>query len=352
VPFTFDSLVNGTFSMSYIFASTNFDDSNPLKSGVFRRFSDTRRIISRRFAEQNPEVMGAETVNGDYRNGYVGSNQDVLIVSLLASYGLVSPEKIELSSQPKWPLPNWNLNFNATQTFPGIKAVFNQLTFKHGYRGTYTVGQFNNNLNYIDLDMDGFADVPDTVRVDTLANGQLQSVYNYYAREIIQAVQLTDQFTPLIGVNFTTSNNISGQIEYKRGRQFTLNIGNLQLVELKSQELRVSMGWRKDKLNLNFTAFGRDFNFQNSLNAQLSITMRDLQEINHTLSPVGGADQATLPSQYTRGALQWIVNPFIEYAVNKRLNVRLFTEYNFNQPYTANSYTTAFTSVGVQELAV
>lgn len=345
---SFDPLINGNFTMTYIFANTAFDSSDPLQSEVFQRFSETRKIISERYARENPQTIGAERISGDYVNGYTGTNQDVLVVSMLAAYGIIDAQEIELETQPRLPLPNWSLNFNATQTIPVLKEWFNQFNIKHSYRGTYSVGQFQNNLNYLDLDMDGYADIPDTVRVDTLANGSLQTVFNYYARNVIQAVQITDQFTPLLGVSFSTKNNITGQIDYKRGRQFTLNIGNLQLTELRTQDLSVSMGWRKDKLDLHFDALGREFHLTNSLNAQLRVTMRDTREINHTLSPIGLATDPTLVPQYTRGALNIIGNPSIEYAVNRRLNVKLFVEYNLNRPWVASSFETAFTSVGFQ----
>ena len=345
---SFDPLVNGNFTTSYIFANTAFDSSDPLESEVFRSFSETRKIISERFARENPQTIGAETIPGDFRNGYTGTNQDVLIVSLLAAYGPIDAQEIELNTQPRVPLPNWGVNFNLTQTIPGLKEIFNQFTIKHSYRGSYAVGQFQNNLNFLDMDMDGYADMPDTIRVDTQANGALQPIFNYYARNVIQAVQLTDQFTPLIGISFSTKNNITGQIDWKRGRQFTFNLGNLQLTELRSEDVSVSVGWRKDKLDLNFNFLGREFNFKNSLNAQLRMTYRDTYEINHTLSQTGLDGEAVLASQPTRGAQNLIANPSVEYAVNRRLNVRLFVEYNFNRPRTNQSFETAFTSVGFQ----
>jgi len=345
---SFDPLSNGTFTISYIFATTAFKRGNPEQSEIFQTFSQVREIISQRYASENPRTIGAEIVNGNYVNGYTGTNQDVLITSLLASYGVIGAENIELTSLPRIPLPNWSLNYNLAQNVPFLKKIFNQLTIKHTYRGSYGIGAFNNNLNYIDLDMDGWADVPDTLSVDTLGNGSLQSIFNYYARDVIQAVQITDQFAPLLGLNFTTKNGISGQVDYKRGRQLTFNVGNLQLTEIRSEDIAIMFGWRKDRLNWAFRFLGKDFDLKNSLNAQFRMTYRDTREINHTLSPSGLSTDPTLQAQTTRGAKNIIISPSIDYVVNKRLNLKIFFETNINRPYVSTAFNTTFSSGGVQ----
>lgn len=343
---SFDPLVNGNFSMSYIFATTAFESGDPEQSEVFRQFSQVRQRISARYAAENLLSQNADTVQGGYLNGYVGTNQDVLITSLLASYGVIGADDIELSSTPRWPLPNWSLKYNATQGIPFLKEHFSQFTFSHTYRGTYGVGAFQNNLNFRDDNLDGYPDAVDTLIVDTVGN--MLNVLNFYARDVIQAVQITDQFAPLLGINFTTKNGISGQVDYKRGRQLTFNVGNLQLIELRNQDLALMFGWRKDRLNWRFNLFGKEILMKNSLNAQLRMTLRDTREINHTLSPTGLPEDATLQPQTTRGAFNMILSPSIDYVINKRLSAKLFFETNLNRPYVANSFNTTFSSGGFQ----
>ena len=344
---SFDPLVNGNFSMSYIFATTAFESGDPERSQVFQEFSAVRQRISERYASENTRTANARRLESGYLNGYTGTNQDVLITSLLASYGIIDAEDIELTPTPTLPLPNWSLNYNATQSFPGLKQHFSQFAITHTYRGTYAVGAFNNNLNFIDLDMDGYADVPDTLAIDTTGQGLL-NVLNYYARDVIQAVQITDQFAPLLGIQFTTKSGISGQVDYKRGRQLTFNVGNLQLTELRNQDFALMLGWRKDRLNWRFNLFGREIFMKNSLNAQLRATVRDTREINHTLSPTGNPEDVALQAQTTRGALNVILSPSVDYTINKRLSAKIFFELNANRPYVANAFNTTFSSGGFQ----
>ncbi|MEO1451588.1 MAG: hypothetical protein AAFV07_18810, partial [Bacteroidota bacterium] len=150
----------------------------------------------------------------------------------------------------------------------------------------------------------------------------------------------------LIGVNLNMKNGLTGQIDYKRGRQMTLNTGNLQMTELKNQDLAIMFGYRKDKLDWHFRFMGRDIHLTNSANFQLRATVRDTREANHTLSQDGVGP--ALPSLFTRGTFNFILSPSIDYVVNTRLNVKLFFERNFNRPYVDNAFTTSFTSGGVQ----
>ncbi|MEM7656021.1 MAG: cell surface protein SprA, partial [Bacteroidota bacterium] len=342
----FDPLANGTFSMSYIFANTafeNVDPDNP-RSVFFERLSNTRQQVSSKYAQANPQTTNGDIVEGGFTNGYLGTNQDVLLTSFLANYGFLDVDQMELTPFPRLPLPNWSVNFNGLSNLPFFKKHFNSVTFKHAYRGTYTVGTFNNNLNFQDLDGDGYADLPNFT-------GQVQNgveLVDYYAQDNIQAVQISEQFAPLAGVNMNLKNGVTSQIDYKRGRQMTLNIGSLQMVEMRNQDLAIMVGYRKDKLNWNFRLFGREIDLKNSANFQFRATMRDTKEINHTLSATGTASDPAQPSMFTRGTFNLILSPSIDYVVNTRLNVKVFYERNVNRPYTSNAYNTVFASGGVQ----
>ncbi|MEM7373840.1 MAG: cell surface protein SprA [Bacteroidota bacterium] len=344
---TFDPLNNGTFSMSYVFLNTAFENINAddPRSVYFEQFSDVRQAISKRYADKNPQTQGSDIVTGGFRNGYLGTNQDVLVTSLLANYGFLDADQVELSPFPTLPLPNWSVNFNGLSNIPFFKKHFNAITLKHSYRGTYSVGNFNNNLNFQDMDGDGYADIPFVAGIEP---GTGIERIDYYASDNIQAVQISEQFSPLLGFNLSMKNGVTGQIDYKRGRQMTLNVGSLQLVDMRNQDLAVMLGYRKDKLDLHFRLFGRDIDLTNSANFQFQATMRDTKEINHTLSPSGTAADPVQPSQFTRGTFNLIISPSIDYVVNTRLNVKLFFERNVNRPYTSNAYNTAFTSGGVQ----
>ncbi|MCI4670981.1 MAG: cell surface protein SprA [Bacteroidia bacterium] len=345
---SFDPLTTGNLNMTYIFINSAFDPEDPeLPSSRFlREFSNARTVISRRLAERDPEFANRddETVFG-FRNGYLGSNQDVLITSFLSAYGIVGPENIELSAQPLIPLPNWSINYNGLSQLPFIKDHFNSITLRHAYRSTYTVGTFNNNLLFRDFDMDGFAD--EFQLIDTFQTVGF-NVFDTYSQFFIQGVQISESFSPLIGVSLTAKNGLQGTFEYKKSRQLTLNIGNLQVIETRNQDISFDLRYRKNKLNLFFRAFGRDFDLQNTANFALNVTYRQNYEVNRRLpgDRVGGPTDFI--EQTTRGAATLILGPSIEYVANKRLNIKAFFDFNWNNPYTLATIETRFSSGGIQ----
>lgn len=343
---SFDQLLNGSFTMSYIFVGTAFEP-NVEDSDVFNRFSSNRVTISRRLSENQSfkdSLSYVGIVDGGFQNGYVGTSPEVLIPSLLSAYGVIDENKVSLSPFPRLPMPNWSVNYNLVNGLPFLKGKFTALTLKHSYRGTYSVGNFTNNLRYQDFNGDGIADAPRSLGEDT--QGRL--LETFVTRENIQAVQISEQFAPLIGINATLKNGATAQIDYKTGRQLTFNLGNLQMTEMRSQDVAVMVGYRKDKVNIILNLGGKTISLQNSMNFNLRATVRDTRERLRTLGPTGTPNDPVLQPDYTRGTMNVIISPSIDYTVNRRLNITVFFERNVNDPYVANAYRTAFTSGGVK----
>ncbi len=333
----------GSYNCSYIFIGTAFEKNLP-ESATFNDFSNSRSIISQRFAAENPNqgslpFQGQTT--GGFENGYLGSNQDVLIPALLAAYGVYSPEKVELTSTPKIPLPNWNVNYNLLTSMPFLKKYFQTLTLKHAYRASYTVSNFVNNLNAMDTNGDGFSET-----YSTIVTPRGDSANNFYSVNIIQTVQISEQFSPFLGLNMNFKNGVTTALDYKMGRTMALSVGNLQLTEGRTQDVSLTMGYRKDKVNMHFKWGGKDVHMNNSMNFQFRTTLRDSRERNRNLSATGL--DPTQTSAYTRGTLNFIVSPAIDYVANKRLNIRVYYEHNLNNPWVSTAYRTSFASGGVQ----
>ena len=337
-----DQQSTGNFTCSYVFLGSAFEGNDTI-SKAFDRFSAYRQILSQRLAAANPsqgtlqytgEII--DSVGNRYMNGYSGTSQDVLIPSLLAGYGVINPNKIETSPFPKMPLPNWSVNFNPMIAFPAMKKVFSNFSIKHSYRGSYTVGAFTRNIYAQDFDGDGLADNTRFMALDK--NGQ--SIENFNATKNIQMVQFTEQMSPLIGINFTTKNGITGNIAYNRQRQMSFNMGNLQLTENKTQDFSITGGWRKDKLNLDLHILGKNITLKNTLEVKVQVSMRDNFERNRTLDG--------LPSNPLRGQVNWNINPYIDYVISNRLSIKAFWQQTINNPHTSLTYKTSFRSAGVQ----
>lgn len=352
--------VQGQFTMSFVSFGSAFEGEN---SQAFTDFDqNTRRTISQRLARANPNYFStlddlAATVVSDnpsaneYENGYTGSSQDVLIPAFLSAYGPYSAENIALSPFPRIPLPNWQVNYNGLTGFDALRDLFKTFTIRHGYRSTYTNSYLLNNRSLEEggfIPDDGFSTV--FLRVDTGAvsstsitgnPGDSISVVNFEPVYTIQTVSINEAFSPLIGVNFTFNNGIGAQVDFKRSRTLTLNVGALQLNENRNTELTINLSWRKERSLAPISIFGREISLQNSFTVRFETTLRNTQIQNRRLD-------SPAPAEPTGGTFNLTIKPSIDYMVNTQLSVRAYVEHTRNRPALSTSFPSNYTAVGVQ----
>jgi len=339
--------ITGSLTLSTLTGFGSFE-SLEVDSKSFQTFSDNRLIISQRLAEANPQyaaslqAAGYESIQNSrgYYNGYTGSSQEVLIPSFLAAYMPFNVGTMSLSPFPSIPLPNWSVNYNGLQSIDLFKNIFKTITLKHAYRGTYT-SNYILNLNYLDPDGDGFANVVQEIDSSTNQAGQPMRLGNFYSQYTIQTISLTESWAPLLGINMEFKNGIGAMVDFKRNRTLTFNVGALQLMEMASTELTVNLSYRRDKGLAPFTIFGRSFELKNSITFRLELTYRGNKTQNRRLD-------ATTPPEPTGGNLNLIIKPSIDYMINTQVSIRAYFEYNSNTPVLSTSFPTSFTAFGIQ----
>ena len=335
---------NGTYSSSYIWLTSSFENSNAKNdwfSKSFEEFSNARREISGLYAASNPNFEdvipdSVKLTSDEYRNGYYANSQDVLISSFLTSYGpMGAGQTVKSGAFPAIPLPNWTVNYNGLSKLKAVKKIMNQFTVKHSYRGTYSVSGFNTNAR---AELDGSNNSTSLVGVDYDPILE-DTIYNFRPQYNVPTISMTESFAPLIGLNATFNNGITASFDYKTTRNITFNVGSLQVNETRSNDISISVGWRTDKLNKTVTLFKREIQLKNSLNTRFEMTLRDRVTQNRTLD-------STAPQSPTGGNLSLIIKPTIDYTVNAKLNVMFFVESNINRPKISTSFPTSFTSIG------
>jgi cell surface protein SprA len=345
----------GSFTMSTFTLGSAFGGSRGAKR-AFEEFSANRRIISERLRNANPEYGQGEGfrptqvrselpgVDG-YWNGYLGSQQDVLISSFLSAYGPGKAEKIPLTPFLNIPLPNWNVTYNGLTNLDFFKERFRTVTLRHGYTSTYNTSYLLN-LNALDPDRNGFSTVSlirDTTAwvlggqrgVDTLSARDYQSIYN------IQNITINENFSPLIGINIAWKNDINTAFDFKRRRMVALNVGAMQVNEMRSTDLTVNISWRRDRGLDPITLFGKSFELKNTITYRFEVTVRNTRTENRYLD-------ATRPPEPTAGNLNMTFKPSVDYLVNNQLTVRVYIEHTRNNPVLSTSFPTRFTAYGVQ----
>jgi len=312
----------GSYSITIITIGTSFvkddiDNSNE----TFKNFEDYRDIIKNRLNAINPA--------GEFNS----NSQDVLIPSFLAAYQDQDPLTIPLTSFPKWPLPNWRLDYTGLGKIPALKNIFSSINITHAYSSTYSVNNYANSLlydNFINLDYSIEDTPPGFVQNE---NGDLIPVY------VISQAIISERFSPLIGLNLRTKNRLTARIEYKTERNLALNMSNAQITELKSKDFSVDIGWTKTKLRLPVKFRGNTVVLDNDIQFWINLTIRDTKTTQRKIDET---------NTITQGNINFQLRPTIQYTINQRLNMTFYFERNINEPLISSSFKRSTTSFGTQ----
>ncbi len=332
----------GNFSISNLMWGTSFTkDRKDYSSTIFERFAENRRILSERLGNENPNSSG---VGADgYRDGYSGTSQEVVILSFLSAYSKKSASRMSLDLFPSVPLPNWTVRYDGLTKIAFVKNLFQSVNLNHGYRSTYNVNSFTTDVSYVpggnarDINMD------------------------FIPKRQIGQVSLSEQFSPLIGIDITWKNrndkssgsksaterggrssggNFTTRFEYKRDRNISLTLAGIQVTEVKGREFTFGAGYRIPNFKFPFGLF-KSVNSRrsNDLNTTLDFSVRKNTTILRKL--VEGTNQPTA------GLTIISIKLASDYTVSERLNLRLFFEKTINTPVVSTSYPNANTAFGI-----
>lgn len=334
--------VTGGFSVSYVAFNTLFRKTNPNEiSETFKTFENNRLIISNRVAQQNPYWKQNSVYTADgFAAGYGRYSQDVLIPAFLAAYTKKDPGTIPLIKQRNAniksnpfsgivPKPNWRLSYTGLSKIPALASIFSSITLTHAYSGELAMNSFTSALLYQDAFRYGAPSFIDTV------SG------NYIPYFLVPNISIREQFSPLIGIDVTTTKQLNLKFEYKRSRQISLSLIDYQISETNSKEWVIGFNLKKKGIRLPFRIPGTDSKkLQNDLSFKLDLSMRDDATSNSRL------DQT---NAYGTGGQRVIgIQPAIDYVYNKRINIKFFFDQRRITPYISTSAPTIATRAGVQ----
>ena len=333
---------NGNFTMSINTMSTAFSKmggANVPASKAFQNMKDYRIIIAERFANQRVgNTQGYNPTEKDPLTGFpVGfgpTSPDVLVPAFIAAYTGQSPDKVSLSPFPsfKYMRPNWRITYEgvvAQSEF--LKRYFKTLSFNHSYRSSYNVGSFlsNNTLGYDDVSSgDGFSYVRNKIG-DVLGN--------FLGPNTINSVSISEQFSPLIGLDMTWINDFETRAEIKTTRNLALSFSNNQITEVLSNEMVFGIGYRFTRMDLIVKTKKSQKAYSNDLNvrADLSFTKNKtiLRSIDENPQLTAGQNAITLKTT-------------ADYMLSDRFQLRLYYDRIINKPL-VGSFNTSNTNFGV-----
>ena len=345
---------DGSYTVTYFTLNTMFTD---IKT-VFQEFLDNRQVVSQAL---NPTGVAHPEAAG-YKIGFGPTSNDVLIPSFIAAYTgrtvnkTLNNGKFDLFKEA--PALNWRLSYNGLAKLPGLRDVFQNISITHGYKSTMTTNSFRSSPFYDPAD-------PKKTRVE--------NKYDYYPIYDIPSVVISEQFSPLLGIDASLKSGATFGIQYRKSRNLALSISDSRMQESKVSEIQIKFGHRLKNIYIPFLDFDIEKKLiskekakkraaeekakaaeekakrladgtpepkkkrepkpkkGNDLVLNFDLSFRDDQTENHLF----GAGAGDIPS---RGSQTLRVSPSATYTVNKLLDLRFFVDYNKTIPYTSAAF--------------
>lgn len=314
----------GTFSISYLTWNTHFvTDANDYSNKNFSQFVANIPRVSNILADQNPNTAGTGTP-APYGQGYGQTQQEALTGAFLAAYtGKEPSEKHTKSFMDLIPKPNWRVTYDGLSKLKFFSSFLQSLSISHGYRSVYSVNSFSMNVLY--QEANGF---PRT----------LDSAQNFIPKYDMQQVTISEQLSPLIGIDMTWKNSLQTRFEIKRDRTVTLAYTNIQVTEVRGIEYTIGLGYKFKRVTMPFKVGGTK-KLSNDLTVKADVSLRDNTTILRKV--IEGTNQPSAGTK-TLG-----IKLSADYPVNERFNVRAFYDYSSNEPFVSTSYPTSYTNAGI-----
>ena len=306
------AFITGNFSTSYSMFSTAFKNGDQL----FDQLRANRIAISRRLGEQaGIDVDDPANINplDGTVVGFGTNSQDVLLPSFLAAYSGKNANNVKLGIFRDIPIPAWNLRYTGFMKYKWFKENFSSFSVTHGYKSSYTVSSFTNNLQYDD-------DNP------TITN----AAGDFESRTLVSSATLVDEFSPLVRVDMKMKNSFSMRGELKRDRTLTMNFNNSTLTDIKGTEYIFGFGYvfKDVKVKTSFT--GKKQTLKGDINLRADVSLRDnltlIRSVNSENDQISGGQKLFS----------------IKFTADYRLNSNLTASFYYNHQTSRYAISTTF----------
>ncbi len=304
----------GNFNISTSLIKTAFSKSDENQSASFNDFRANRLVIANRLAR---EFYGATPYNTDtdgYPEGFGKNSQRVLLPAFLSAYQGSNPDKVSTSAFRDVPIPNWTLKYTGLMKIPWFKKTFRRFSIQHGYRSRYTINQFRTNLDFTAGNSGAaYNDQPDDA-LDQSGNFKNETLYSN--------INLEEQFSPLVRLDFEMKNSIKVLAEVKTDRTLSLSFDNNLMTEIQGKEYTLGLGYRIKDLRIRSQLAGAKQIIVSDLNMRADISIRDNKTIIRYLDIEN--------NQITAGQTIWGLKYTADYAFSKNLTAIFYFDYTFS----------------------
>ncbi|WP_339628521.1 cell surface protein SprA [uncultured Maribacter sp.] len=299
----------GSFSISTLMIGTAFGKSDEFDSSTFQQFKNNRITIANRLIADRSQPFGNPDDDG-FPQLYGKTQQEVLLPAFFAAYTGQDANRVNLDTFRDIPIPNWSIKYTGLMKSKWFKKKFKRFSLSHGYRSSYSINSYQTNLEKVQLRNDGLPQVDPE-------NGDLLSDL------ILNNVVLTDQFNPLVRVDFEMKNSISILAEVRTDRALSLSFDNNLMTEINGKEYTVGMGYRFKDVKFVTNIGGNKTRLKGDLNLKADVTLRDNITIIRNLDINN--------NQITSGQNLMSLKFTADYALSKNLNALFFYDHSFSK---------------------
>ncbi|NAY92797.1 cell surface protein SprA [Muricauda sp. JGD-17] len=293
----------GNFSISTVMIGTVFNKSDEFDSETFETFKQNRITIANRLVSDRGESPGTLDEDG-FPQRYGKTQQEVLLPAFFAAYTGQDVNRVNLDAFRDIPIPNWNIKYTGLMKNKWFRKKFNRFSLSHGYRAAYSINSFQTNLE----------------RENGLFDSETE---DRLPENIINNVVLTDQFNPLLRVDFEMTNSFSFLAEVRTDRTLSLSFDNNLLTEINGQEYTLGLGYRFKDVKFVTNIGGEKTRLKGDLNLKADLSLRDNITIIRNLD----IDN----NQITSGQKLLSTKFTADYALSKNLNALFFFDYSFSE---------------------
>jgi cell surface protein SprA len=296
----------GNFNITTILIGTSFGSSNDVTSAAFEDFRSNRLVVADKLATDFYGNAAFPRDEEGYPVGFGKESQDVLLPAFLSAYKGGDPSKEKTGILRDVPLPNWDIKYTGLMRLKWFKKRFRRFSIQHGYRADYTVNQFQTNLDF---------DINDPQSTDQAGN--------FKSRILLTNINLTEQFSPLVRIDFEMKNSIKILAEYRKDRALSLSFANNLLTEIQGNEIILGLGYRVKDLKIGTNFGGKKTILKSDLNFKLDVSRRDNKTIIRYLDVNN--------NQTTAGQTIYGLQLTTDYALSKNLTALFYFDYSFSE---------------------
>ena len=352
VIYSYDMLqenMTGSFNITQVAIATAFhrlgDAESNFASETFTQFLQNRNTLTQRVAKQYvgtkyPDAawvpISLRNKPYDTKNGVVAANTaDVLVPAFLAAYTGRDANNVGLNPFMNLLqiLPNWSVTYDGLGRLPWLRDNFKSINLTHAYTCKYAVGSYSTYSTWVpagDLNNKQVGFVRDVTTDMPIPS----SAYD------ISSVTLTENFSPLIGLNLTMKNSLSTKFEYRKQRNISLNVNSVQITEGHTDEFVIGAGYTiKDLSFVAKNRDGRQKKVSNDLKLNVDVSYKDIKTLLRKVE-----ENLT---QASSGNKVLGIKISADYVLSQKINLQLFYDHQGTTPLISSSYPIKADNVGI-----